>query len=767
MKTKTRRPHYGLAAIVFCCAAAALASPWLTGRVTTPWDAKAHFYPQLAFLARAFAEGRGFGWTPNVFAGWPQIADPQSLIFAPAYLLAAALTPAPTFVLADAIVFAALAAGGLALIAYFRDQGWGAAGGLTAALAFAFGGAAAWRIQHVGQAMSLAWFAVAIWALSRALGRGSVRWGLAAGAAAGCMVAGRDQVAWLQTYVLIGFVVWRVFDRPGVWANMRRFLAPLSGGVAAGLATAAAPVAFTLALAAQSNRPDIVFSEVVKGSLHPGALLTALAANLYGVDGPIAEFWGPPSAAWGETGLFLARNMGVLYVGALPVAALLAGRWRRAEGDALYWALAALFLLVYALGQYTPLFAYLHRLPGAGLWRRPADAVFPLCAVLAILGGFAVHTIEAAGAARLGRALAMLTAAFAVAAWVAVEKNRGGAAVAPLALAGALFFGALVVLRWLAAHGAAQPRRALILVGLALTLDLAVSNKPNESTAASPAEFDMLRPATSNATIALLKQKTAETAAPDRRDRVELAGLGFAWPNAGLVHGLDNLLGYNPVRLDLFVAFTNAQDHVALPEQRAFSNAFASYRSIAADLLGLRFIATGVPVEQIDPRLKPGDLTFLARTADGYVYENPRAFPRVWVASETRAADFAALMADGRWPDVDYRRVVLLETAHTPPRPAVRPASARLARYGNVEVVVDLDAPDGGYLVLADIYHPWWRATVDGAPTPVLRADGVLRAVELPPGARQARFEFAPWAGLWAQTRQAVAASVFGGARGP
>ena len=33
-------------------------------------------------------------WTPNVFAGWPQIADPQSLIFSPLHLLLAAFGPA-------------------------------------------------------------------------------------------------------------------------------------------------------------------------------------------------------------------------------------------------------------------------------------------------------------------------------------------------------------------------------------------------------------------------------------------------------------------------------------------------------------------------------------------------------------------------------------------------------------------------------------------------------------------------------------------------
>src|SRR5437588_3236459 len=85
-----------------------LAWPWLFGAVTIPWDAKAQFQPQLAFLARALHDGDAPFWTPNVFAGWPQIADPQSLIFSPPHFLLAMLDRAPGFRAADAVVFAAL-----------------------------------------------------------------------------------------------------------------------------------------------------------------------------------------------------------------------------------------------------------------------------------------------------------------------------------------------------------------------------------------------------------------------------------------------------------------------------------------------------------------------------------------------------------------------------------------------------------------------------------------------------------------------------------
>ena len=82
---------------LFAAAWLALSWPWLSGTVTIPWDAKAHFYPQLQFLAGSWHKGLSAFWTPNVFAGSPQVADPQSLIFSPPFALIAALNPSPDF----------------------------------------------------------------------------------------------------------------------------------------------------------------------------------------------------------------------------------------------------------------------------------------------------------------------------------------------------------------------------------------------------------------------------------------------------------------------------------------------------------------------------------------------------------------------------------------------------------------------------------------------------------------------------------------------
>ena len=79
---------------------------------------------------------------------------------------------------------------------------------------------------------------------------------------------------------------------------------------------------------------------------------------------------------------------------------------------------------------------------------------------------------------------------------------------------------------------------------------------------------------------------------------------------------------------------------------------------------------------------------------------------------------------------------------------ARRAGAARIQSYENTQVRVSVDAPDGGWLVLNDVWHPWWRVEVDGVAAPLLRANVIFRAVALPPGARQVRFFFDPGAGM-------------------
>src|SRR3954464_3052415 len=170
----TRQPPLLLIVAIFALAFLVPAWPWLSGAVTIPYDAKSTFLPPVEFMARAFHSGESPFWTPNIFAGWPMIADPQSMLTSPLHVLLALANKAPSVWANDVVTFAYLFVGGLGIILYFHDRSWHRAGALVAALAFAFGASASGRLQHTGQIISLAYLPIALWLLSRALDRGSL-----------------------------------------------------------------------------------------------------------------------------------------------------------------------------------------------------------------------------------------------------------------------------------------------------------------------------------------------------------------------------------------------------------------------------------------------------------------------------------------------------------------------------------------------------------------------------------------------------------------
>ncbi|WP_454615710.1 hypothetical protein [Bradyrhizobium cenepequi] len=757
----------GLTLALFALAFLIPAWPWLSGHVTIPWDAKSQFLPPLQFLATSLANGQSPFWTPNVFAGWPLISDPQSLIFSPLHFLLAYFDPKPGFRAVDGLTFVYLLLGGVAIILYFRDRGWHAAGALVAALAFAFGGSANSRLQHTGQIISLAYLPLTLWMLSRALERSSWRAGLVAGVFGGLLAIGRDQVALISLYVLVGFVAYHWIDGDDWRKRMHASIKPLAACCLAGILIAAIPVTLTALLAERSNRPEIGWVLAGQGSLHPAHLLTLAFADLYGAMDPAIDYWGPATSYWkttlGGADLSLAQNMGLIYAGALLLVVIVSfGIVRRLawSREIRFFSIAAGIVLLYALGWYTPVFHAMYEwLPGVMLYRRPADATFVIGALLAIIAGYLVHrwlegTVPQPTRVQRATELAVPVVLVVVALWLAHAVVSVALVILPVVTALAFTGGAVAALIVARRLNGLSPLAGMLLLTSFSVVDLAWNNAPHISTGMAASTFDATRLDTGNATLALLKSKLAAASAPDRRDRVELIGIAYHWPNLCMIHGCDHVFGHNPLRLKWFYDATRVGDTVVDYNQRQFSPLFPSYRSTFADLFGLRFVAVGVPVEKVDPSLAPGDLTLVAHTPDAYVYENPRALPRVMVVNDWRIADFDQVLATG-WPaDIDPRRTVLLKRAPALPRASAAgaaPGTARLTRYENTEIDVDVDAPSGGLLLLNDVWHPWWRVTVDGKPREILRANVIFRAVALPPGHHTVRFTFHPFAGAFAE----------------
>jgi hypothetical protein len=96
-----------------------------------------------------------------------------------------------------------------------------------------------------------------------------------------------------------------------------------------------------------------------------------------------------------------------------------------------------------------------------------------------------------------------------------------------------------------------------------------------------------------------------------------------------------------------------------------------------------------------------------------------------------------------------FDRYVILEGMHAVSSPPCSEESLpeeaiQILQETSTSMVIELNTPLDGWLVVSDVWYPGWRAAVDGEATPVLRANFLFRAVSLPAGEHQVVFEYHP-----------------------
>ncbi len=133
----------------------------------------------------------------------------------------------------------------------------------------------------------------------------------------------------------------------------------------------------------------------------------------------------------------------------------------------------------------------------------------------------------------------------------------------------------------------------------------------------------------------------------------------------------------------------------------------------------------------------------LVHSGDVKIYRNLDAKPRLYVAFRAvPVADRQEAIDRLLRGEVDAQGAIAVEGGQALDSSGAADVTPLADEAGRVAARVRLDAP--GYLVLSDADYPGWRATVDGQPAPILRANGFVRAVLLSPGEHTVEFTFAP-----------------------
>ncbi len=730
------------------------ASRWIVTDTVVPWDSKNQFYAFFRFLAATIHSGASPFWNPYHYGGHPSVADPQSLVFSPLFVLWALFDPAPSLRAFDLIVFAHLLIGGLGVAAIGWRAHWPLAACVLAAALFMLGGAAAGRLQHTALIISYGLLPPAWLLLQLALDRRSILIAIAFAFVAAALALGRNQISLLMCFVLIAVAVSEIASAERRLRYLRERAYVLVCMTVVGFALVAVPLLLTMQFAALSNRPALALDIAFKGSLYPGHLAQLMVANIFGAQD---VFWGPgpstvPAIAYTD------ESFNYMFVGSVPMVLLLwfgfVGGWAFQRGRLLLTVFMAAALL-YAFGRYTPVFAWLFDwVPGVNKFRRPVDADLVLFAALALLVGHLLADYVRMGLPRRRVLMSIVAAAGVVAllTWAVAFSShhwgKGTEAFLEILKAAPIALGTILIL----ALARTARARAVVAVVLALVavVDLMwwnVAFRLNAERRATYAVLDQPQPADAQV-IARLEQLVRERQASGERPRVEIVGMGGPWQNLAVVRGLEATNGYNPLRIGFYDRLVSPGESNWLPELRDFPASFDGYDCALARALGLEFVVLGQPIEKVPHLARRPVADVLQAGPKVWIYRLGNPAPRLKFSRRIQVADADGTNANGQLLVSPSPDRVLIDDDTPPSRSYQAEGSAgqaRIASWRPDRIEIETDSELGGMLALHDVYYPGWVAEIDGERVPVLRADVLFRGVEVPGGRHQVVFRFAPF----------------------
>ena len=675
-------------------------------------------------------------WSDAWVGGWPAAADPAAYAFHPVRLL---LRPLGSFNLFVLTAYLAAAAGAFA---YVRAIGASRAAAMLAGAAFAFSGFMVGHAMHTSMIQATAWSVLALAGVERCVVSGGRRGGLlAAGAVATACLAGHNQLALYGLGVLATYLVWRLPD--ALRADRVRGWTTAALAVATGVLLAAPALLLTLAYLPDTPRSTVGYETFVSRAIVPPELAGILFPFVFGGGGApyVTPFFGRVTFAASCTHLpFVVLVLAAVGVGA------------RTRGSvAVYWTLVVALATALSLGDAVPQLARaVFHVPLLDKFRAPSRHAMEIDLGLAVLAALGFDRCRGASRARQWLLPALVVAAVAIAAgwWIAGRQAqlakqaaavaatlpspwRNPALVLPAALAAATAPALLAARR----PGGGGVLLAVTAVQLAAFAGFAPWRRESPRAAAlAPAPLE--------------RAVTARVA--DGGGRVlNVAGARgtLLTPERSRLLGLPSANWYGPL------APARALEALGMTTGGALVDYFAAPPFAALDMYGVRWVVLDGAPSATDVFALADESRWerIGSDGDAGVYENRRALPRAWLVGEWLALPEREAIA----------RVASERTA-----PAFDPAVQALVADGPAGRVDDFDpgrvtagldvdvfradvrSRSGGLLVCALNFVRGWTATVDGAPSAILRTDHALAGVRVPPGDHAVVLHFAlPGAG--------------------
>lgn len=127
------------------------------------------------------------------------------------------------------------------------------------------------------------------------------------------------------------------------------------------------------------------------------------------------------------------------------------------------------------------------------------------------------------------------------------------------------------------------------------------------------------------------------------------------------------------------------------------------------------------------------------------VLPNASAYGNAWFVREIRRVG-SANEELANTCSADTRTVAVIDTSRFRVGNVAADTSAtiKLVEASPKKLRYESQSSADGLAVFSEIYYPGWEATIDGEPTDVIRADYILRALEIPAGNHTVEFTFRP-----------------------
>ena len=728
----------GLSLLFF---AAVLLPP--AGQVMAGHDMVGNYYIYWEAVREALRSGRLPLWEPDIFGGFPFLAQPQQNTFYPVNWINLIL-PVRVGVSLYMVFHVWLAAFGMYVFARVMGGRW--LPSVLAGTGFAFGGLLAGRLWAGHQPV----YAVFIWtplmlaALAWAVDKHSWRAAVVAGVPfALSLLAGH-----IPSFLYVG-IIWAAFAaylliiRPGARYAIFRTIA-IAGIV--GLGLAAVQLVPFLQFSATSGRvAEADYSFATDYSLPPAHLITLLLPEFFGEPLRIG-YWSVPTF---EELTYYAGLVAVLGI----VLAL-----RRPTRLSWFYLLLIVFGLWLALGRYGVLYELAYNfLPPFRLVRAPGRAAFLyLFAASALLA----HTLTVWREMPADERRRLLRPF-----WPASVGVLAISLFTALAATGAVF---------MAVHPTDTSGRlwhqiggyslALVVVGIGgallwayLSGDQMNHHSPGSFTGESQNGNASSNPAARFVfiAIALVFLVVADTwwfsykmvrTAPTAPEQVWTDGRPIVGEAEGRVlpWGLSLFSQNGAMQVDWPSVF--GYDSLEPAAHIALASSVPDPRSTAYDILGASHVLAGGPLDEFTQGEQ--GLALVGQQGAAWVYSRPGALPLARLVHQTEIiADDAAAIARVHAPDFDPGTVAILDA---PPPCELSPAvaeedSVEITSHDPTrwEIATRSDSP--ALLVLAENAYPGWEVRVDGQEAEPLTAYTSVRAVCVPPGDHTIKWVFRPW----------------------